>query len=336
MEKTKIGVIGLGGIAQLVHLPNLKKLNNVELVSVAEINKSRLTAVADKFKVPERYTDYNELLEKSDVQAVIIATPTNTHKEISLACIKAKKDILVEKPFTRTLAEAKPVVEAAKKNKCKIMVGFNLRYRPDAMLLKTLINSGEIGEPMYVKANWVRRQSSKEKWFTKKTESGGGVIIDLGILLLDLSLWLMDYPSVATVSTQNYNSAAKSVEDTSISLLRCKNSSVISLESSWSLPLDKDTFNVTVFGSKGSASLNPFKVVKNIDDKFIELMPPKADSAHTLFQKSYSNELKSFIGAVRGVNPVMSSGEEVLVRMKIVESMYKSAEQKAEVKLQAK
>lgn len=333
MEKIKIGVIGLGGIAQLVHLPNLKKLNNVELVSVAEINKSRLNAVADKFKVPERYTDYNELLAKSDVEAVIIATPTNTHKEISLACIKAKKDILVEKPFTRTLSEAKPVVEAAKKNKCKIMVGFNLRYRPDAMLLKTMINSGEIGDPVYVKANWVRRQSSGGKWFTRKTESGGGVIIDLGILLLDLSLWLMNFPPVTTVSTQNYSTVTKGVEDTSVSLLRCKNSSIISLESSWSLPLDRDTFNVTVFGTKGSASLNPFKVVKKIDDRFIELSPPKAESAQALFQKSYSNELKSFIGAVRGINPVISSGEEVLFRMKIVEAMYKSALQNGEVKL---
>ncbi|MGA7836855.1 MAG: Gfo/Idh/MocA family oxidoreductase [Ignavibacteriaceae bacterium] len=336
MEKTKVAIIGLGGIAQLVHLPNLKKLNNVELVSVADINKSRLNAIAEKFKVSERYTDYNELLAKSDVEAVIIATPTNTHKEIALACVKAQKDILVEKPFTRTLAEAKPVVEAARKNKCKIMVGFNLRFRPDAMLLKTLINSGEIGDPIYVKANWVRRQSSKEKWFTKKTESGGGVIIDLGILLLDLSLWLLNYPSVSTVSTQNYNTSTKSVEDTSVSFLRCKNSSIISLESSWSLPLDKDTFNVTVFGSKGSAALSPFKVVKNIDDKFIELSPPKAESAQTLFQKSYSNELKSFFGAVRGVNPVMSSGEEVLVRMKIVESMYKSAKQNSEVKITSK
>lgn len=336
MEKTRVGVIGLGGIAQLVHLPNLKKLNSVELVSVAEINKSRLNAIADKFKVPERYTDYNELLEKSDVQAVVIATPTNTHKDIALACIKAKKDILVEKPFSRTYAEAKPVVDAAKKNKCKIMVGLNLRYRPDAMLLKTLINSGEIGETNYVKANWVRRQSSNEKWFTKKTESGGGVIIDLGILLLDLSLWLLDYPAVTTVSTQSFNTIAKSVEDTSVSFLRCKNSSLISLESSWSLPLDKDSFNVTVFGSKGSASLSPFKVVKKIDDKFIELSPPKEESTHTLFQKSYYNELKSFIGAVRGINPVISSGEEALIRMKIIESMYKSAEQKAEVKIQTK
>ncbi len=71
------------------------------------------------------------------------------------------------------------------------MVGMNLRYRPDTMLLRSFINSNEIGEPFYIKCGWIRKQSSSEKWFTKKEESGGGVIIDLGIHLLDLALWLL-------------------------------------------------------------------------------------------------------------------------------------------------
>ena len=332
MEKTKIGVIGLGSVAQLIHLPNQMKLNSVEVISVAEVNKSRLAVIADKFNIREKYTDYNELLAKSDVEAVIIATPTATHKEIAIAALKAKKDVLVEKPLARSLAEAKPIVESAKRNKKKLMVGLNLRYRPDAMILKSLINSDEIGDPNYIKASWVRRQSSREKWFTKKAESGGGVIIDLGILLLDLALWLLDYPVVQTVSTQSFNMNTKTVEDTSISFIRCKKSALISLETSWSLLLDKDQFNITVYGSKGSASINPFRVFKKLEDRLIELSPPKEENPVTLFQKSYYNELKSFIAAVRGISPIMSTGEEGLIRMKIVEAMYKSAAQKAEIK----
>ncbi len=333
MEKTRIAVIGLGGVAQLIHLPNLMKLNSTEVIAVAEVNKSRLTAVADKFNIKERYNDYKELLAKSDVDAVIIATPTSSHKEIAIAALKAKKDVLVEKPFSRSFAEAKPIVDAAKRSKKKIMVGMNLRYRPDAMLLKSLINSDEIGKPDYIKASWIRRQSSREKWFTQKAESGGGVILDLGILLLDLSLWILDYSPVHTISTQNFSMNTKTVEDTSVSFLRCKNSALISLETSWSLLIEKDLFSVTVYGSKGSASINPFKVFKKIGDKIIELSPPKEENPVTLFQKSYYNELKSFIGAVRGLNPVLSTGEEGLMRMKVVEAMYKSAEQRAEIRL---
>ncbi|HUX93086.1 MAG TPA: Gfo/Idh/MocA family oxidoreductase, partial [Ignavibacteriaceae bacterium] len=82
MEKTKVAVIGLGGIAQLVHLPNLAKLDNVSVTAVAEINKSRLNTIADKFNIVERYKDHTELLAKSDAEAVIIATPTSLHKEV--------------------------------------------------------------------------------------------------------------------------------------------------------------------------------------------------------------------------------------------------------------
>jgi len=333
MQKVKIGIIGLGSIAQLVHLPNLLKLENAELTAVTEVKKNRLNTIADKFNVAERYSDYNEMLEKSDIEAVIIATPTNTHKDIAIDCINAGKDVLVEKPLARTFAEAKAVVEAARKSKRKLMVGMNLRYRPDTMLLRSIVSSGEIGEPFYAKCGWVRRQSSEEKWFTKKEEAGGGVIIDLGIHLLDLALWLMNYPDVNSVSCKNYYHNTKSVEDTAISFLKFKNDSLINMEVSWSLPTDKDHFFLSVFGTKGSFTLNPLHVYKRINNEILDLTPAQVDNATTLFKKSYLNELKSFVGAVKGLNPVLSPGDEALERMKIIEAMYQSAQKDSEIKL---
>ena len=177
MEKTKIGIIGLGTIAQLVHLPNFTKINNAVITAVAETRKSRLHSVADKFNIKEKYLSHQELLEKSNTDAIIIATPTNTHTDIAIDCLKAKKDILVEKPLARSYNEVKQVVSAAKKYKKKLMVGMNLRFRPDAMILKSILSSGEIGEPFYIKCGWIRRPSSSEKWFTKKEVSGGGVLL---------------------------------------------------------------------------------------------------------------------------------------------------------------
>ncbi len=332
-DNTKVAIIGLGGIVQLVHLPNLLKMNNVKVTAVAEINKNRLNTMADKFNIEGRYTDYKELLSNAEADAVIIATPTHLHKETSIAALKAGKDVLVEKPLARTYAEAKPIIDAAKKSKNKIMVGMNLRYRPDAMILRSLLSSGEIGEPFYVKCGWIRRQSSGEKWFTKKEESGGGVIIDLSILLLDLSLWLLNYPPVTSVSTQNFSMNTKHVEDSSISMLRCKNNAVINMETSWSIPLEKDLFYFNVYGTKGSASLNPFRINKKIDEQFMDLTPAQTESAVTLFKKSYLNELKSFIGAVRGLNPVFSPASEALSRMRVIDAMYQSAEKKSEVNI---
>jgi predicted dehydrogenase len=333
MEKIKIGVIGLGGVAQLVHLPNLNKLPNVELIAVSEVNRNRLHIISDKFKIEQRYTNYQDLLEKSDVDAVIISTPTNLHKEIAIDCLQAGKDVLVEKPLARTYLEAKQVADIAKKTKRKLMVGMNLRFRPDSMLLRSMITASEIGDPFYVKCGWIRQQSSSEKWFTKKEESGGGVIIDLGIHLLDLVLWLLGYPEVTSVATTNFSHHTKNVEDTSISCIKCKGSAVINLEVSWSLPVEKNHFFFDVFGTKGSFSSNPFRLFKRIENDYINLTPTQIDNPSILLKKSYLNELKSFLGAIKGLNPVISSGEEAVHRMKVVEAMYESANKKHEIKI---
>jgi predicted dehydrogenase len=333
MEKVKIGVIGLGGVAQLVHLPNLTKIPNAELTAVAEINKSRRQVISDKFNVKEAYSSYKDMLSKSHIEAVIIATPTSTHTEIAIDCLNAGKDVLVEKPLAISSKDAKKIVDVAKKNNRKLMVGMNLRYRPDTMLLRSFINSNEIGEPFYIKCGWIRKQSSSEKWFTKKQESGGGVIIDLGIHLLDLALWLLDYPEISSVSTQNFFHNTKNVEDTSINCIKCKNSAVINLEVSWSLPVEKDHFFLDVYGTKGSFSSNPFNLYKRVENDYINLTPTQVDNPTVLFKKSYLNELKSFIGAIKGLNPVFSPGEEAIERMKIIEAMYESADKKHEIKL---
>ncbi len=333
MDKVKVGIIGLGSVVQLVHLPNFSKINNAAVTAVSEVRKSRLNTIADKFNIKERFTDYKEMLEKSDIDAVIIATPTNSHKDIAIDCLKAKKDILVEKPLARTYAETKEMADVAKRYKKKIMVGMNLRYRPDAMILRSLINSGEIGETFYIKCGWIRRPSSSEKWFTKKEESGGGVIIDLSILLLDLSLWLLNYPQVETVSNKSYSHNTKHVEDTSVSFLKCKDSSLIVMESSWSLYSEKDLFYFVVQGTEGYATLNPLKIYKKVGNQLFDLTPSQRDNALTLFKKSYLNELKSFVGAVRGLNPVFSSGDEALSRMKVIEAMYNSSKENKEIKI---
>ena len=87
------------------------------------------------------------------------------------------------------------------------------------------------------------------------------------------------------------------------------------------------------YGTKGSFSTNPFRLYKKVENDYINLTPTQVDSPSVLFKKSYLNELKSFIGAINGLNPVFSSGEEALQRMKIIEAMYESAEKKHEIKL---
>ena len=332
MEKTRVAVIGLGSVAQLVHLPNLLKIKNAVVTAVAEINKNRLHSVADKYDIKRRYTDYTQLLSNDDTDAVIISTPTHLHKQMAIDSLNAGKDVLVEKPLARNSSEGIEILECAKKNNKKLMVGMNLRYRPDSMLIRSLIDAGEIGDPFYIKCGWIRKQSSSEKWFSKREEAGGGVILDLAINLVDLALWLADYPKAVSISTKNYFHNSRNLEDTSVSFIRCENLT-ISLEASWTMAEEKDTFYTNVYGTKGSIGANPFKLIKVMADEHIDLGSTFVDSPTEAFKKSYLNELKSFIGAIRGLNPVFSSGEEALQLLKIAEAMYKSAEKDQEIKI---
>jgi len=119
MTKAKIGIIGLGGIAQLVHLPILSKLNSVEISAVSDINKNRLKTISDKFNIKNFFSDYREMLEKTDLDAVIISTPTATHTQIAIDCLNADKDLLIEKPISKSLEEAIQIDALALKKKRK-------------------------------------------------------------------------------------------------------------------------------------------------------------------------------------------------------------------------
>jgi predicted dehydrogenase len=142
MTKTRVGVIGLGGIAQLVHLPILSKLPSVSIEAVSEINSNRLKTISDKFGIEKSYKDYNDMLQDCELDAAIIATPTNTHHKVAIDCLNNGVNLLIEKPVATNLKEAKDIDSTAKKVNKMAMVGMNARFRPDSMLLKSLINSG--------------------------------------------------------------------------------------------------------------------------------------------------------------------------------------------------
>ena len=334
MDKIRVGVIGIGGIAQLVHLPLLSKMDSVELSSVSEVNKNRLNLLGNKFSIQNQYLDYKEMLKDDKLNAVIIATPTNTHAQIALDCIKAKKHILIEKPIALNLKGAKEIYSAASKNKTIAMVGMNLRFRPDAMLMKSLLNSGELGDLFYIKCGWLRKQSSDQKWFFNKNQSGGGVIIDLGIGLLDLAVWMFGNAKATSVSIQTYNHQTKDVEDSAVGIIRFENERVLTFEVSWGLHSEDDSFNLTGYCTKGTAKLNPLRAYRRLEATTIDYTPAKTTNTSNLYKKSYDNELKHFIGMVRQNElKIISPAEEALDRMKLLEAIYKSAETKKEIKV---
>lgn len=333
MEKTKIGIIGLGVIAQLAHLPFLKKQADVEVTAIADINSNTLKTVAKKFKVNNTFTDHEKLLSESGVDAVIIATPTRSHKNIALDVIRHKKHLLIEKPIARTLKEARTIVDESKKAGVLAMAGMNMRYRPDIMLLKSIVSSGEIGSIFNINCGFMKPKHSVGSWRKEKAQAGGGVIFDLGIGLLDLALWFTDFPKPLSVSTQNYHYSTESVEDYSVSFIRLSPDVVITLEAGWTLVSEEESFSFALHGTNGDAFINPLRIYKKVDQQnVVDLTPaPGRETTRNIAMKSYENQLRHFIGAVKGFNALTSPADDALTRMAIIDQMYKSSDLKKEI-----
>ena len=326
MEKARIGIVGLGSVAQTIHLPILSKFPDVEIVAVCDIDRAKAQFVADKFNVRRYYNNFEKMLAiEQDLDGIDICTPTLLHKEMAIAALSEKNNVLIEKPLARTSIEAEEIAAAAKKFHQTLMVGMNNRFRPDTMILKSFIEDKALGKLFYAKAGWFKKLNAESAWLTKKTQSGGGVVLDLGIVMLDLAFWMMGFPEVKEVSATNYSHHTKDVEDSSVAFLKMKNGSTLNIEASWSFESTADFFYCDCFGTEGSGSLNPFRIIKRMHDNLINVAPASIETPQSLYRKSYENELKHWIGALRGLHSIISNGDEAVQRMKIIELIYKSA-----------
>lgn len=333
MEKVNVGVVGLGWISQVVHLPILQKLPEANVVAVCDKDRGRTRIVAEKFGIKRFTSDLNEFLSHEDIQAVIVSASTDAHRELALKAMAAGKDVLIEKPVARTAADALAIAEASREYRRKAMVGMNHRFRPDSMILRTFVEGKELGKIFYVRAGWLRRRTVDNSLILQKEKSGGGVFLDLGIVMLDMTLWMLGYPQVSRVSATMFRHRSRRVEDTAIVTLILKDEARIQIEVSWSMFLEDDVYYCDLHGSEGGASLNPIRVNKELHGHLVNLAPAKLDSAGQMFKRSYENELKHFLGAVRGIHPLVSPVDEAVPRMRAVEAIYRSARLGKEVVL---
>jgi predicted dehydrogenase len=331
MPKIKVSLVGLGGIAQIAHLPLLSKMDNVELVSVCDIEKSKAKSIAQKYNIPQYFNNYDEMLKNADSDCMIVTAPTNFHKELSIKAFDYGLHVLVEKPLARFYEEGNDIVSAAKTNNKKLMVGMNNRFRPDFMMQESFVSAKELGEIFYIKAGFIKKRSTSETWSIKKETAGGGVFMDLGIVILDIALWMMKYPKIKSVNAVNYYHAFKSVEDSSFAMLRFANEATVILEASWSLLRQEDLFYCNIFGKEGSSSINPLKIYKKMHGTLMNVTPMKIETPSNIFKRSYDYELKHFISAIQNDTDVISDGDEALQRLLIIDAIYKSAKTGKEI-----
>ena len=276
MEKLRIGIVGCGGIANGKHMPSLKKLaDKVEMVAFCDIVPEKAEQAVKDYGTPDAkaYVDYHELLEDKSIDVVHVCTPNRSHAEITVAALEAGKHVMCEKPMAKTAADARLMLDAAKRTGKKLTIGYQNRCYPRCLLLKRACDEGELGEIYYAKAHAVRRRAV-HNWgvFLNEYEQGGGPLIDIGTHALDLTLWMMNNYKPKSVMGQTFRKLCNqsdtgnawgdwdpkdfTVEDSAFGFIKMENGATIVLESSWALnTLDVKEAQTTLCGTKGGADM---------------------------------------------------------------------------------
>ncbi len=205
MSKTyTAATIGCGSIAQHLHLPGYTKRKDVTRVVAADPVAARREEVMEKFKLAKTYADYRELLANEKVDFLSVCSPNLFHAEHAIAALEAGAHLLLEKPMTLTLDEARAVGAAAQAAGKQVMIGFSHRLYRGNQKARQLIAQGAIGEPFMIRVRFAHGGPfpgwAKSDWFYDPRIAGGGALLDMGIHAIDLCQWLIG--PITSVSAQ--------------------------------------------------------------------------------------------------------------------------------------
>ncbi len=187
--KIRIGLIGAGRMGKVFAHTLAFTIPEVELLAIADSNPQVSQEAAERYGAKHHYTDYHELLQRKDIEAVVIVTPTATHAEVIQAAAEAGKHIFSEKPLAQTLELCDQAIHAVEKARVKLQLGFMRRFDPAYVLAKQRIDSGEIGMPVMFRST--SRDPKRTSLEFARRENSGGMIMDMGVHDFDLARWLM-------------------------------------------------------------------------------------------------------------------------------------------------
>lgn len=352
MIKSRIGIIGCGGIADGKHMPSIAKLPNVDIVAFCDIVKERAIAAAKKYGTQNArvYTDYNDLLKDPQVNNVRVLTWNPTHCRITEAALNAGKDVLCEKPMALTYEEAQRMVQAAKKNNRHLSIGYQHRFDLDVEYTKQEVLKGTLGDIYFAKARVIWRRSLPVWRRLVKNEQGGGSFIDIGTHALDTVLWLMDNykPRYACATKYNiFNNRPDcgnrfgtwkpgwvDVEDSAFGFIVMDNGATILLESSYCLNTSEETRSIQYLLAGTKAGIDNFGDTLKItgdENGCMYTKCPELQTGGVAFFAGKDNspsfrEQECFENAIRGNNELRTLPEEAACVVKIIEGLYYSAE----------
>lgn len=344
-EVLRVGIIGTGRIAVDVHVPDLRRAG-AEVAALADVVPGRAQRFADQLGVPQAFDDCGRMLAMGELDAVSIASPVFAHEANAVAAFEAGKHVFLEKPPALSAEQMRRIKAAGHKAGKLLLVGSQSVYHHDMQVLRRAIERGDLGRIYFVHVRSCERWGHPHGWLRLKKFAGGGAGIDGNSHILDRLLFLLGVPEPAWVTARTYNAfprepsvspylpmdfaqgreddpPEKDVEDTAVYLAQFADGCTALVECSKTAH-QADSGGLWVYGDRAGASLPPLTFYGKSADGELTTTTVRAPREKQTHEQAFRHFLQCIREDRRQTD---SPGERAVVVMRIIEAMYRSAEQ---------
>ena len=338
-DRLGVAIIGTGHIAGS-HMRSLSQHKPADVLAVFDVLGDRAQAFSEQWSIPTVATDLSQVLERKDVDAVIVSTPPFAHMEPTIKALEAGKHVLCEKPFALKLAEAEKMVATADRTgKYLAVASARLRSGAAARRAHELQASGALGDVYHVRSSQFRLRGRPGidilkdiHWFLDSERAGGGALIDIGVYELDVLLWWLGNPKVKTVlcSTKLGIGAPapppleQDVEDHAVVMFTCDNGASGVLEITWSANV-AGVNNRLVFGTKAGLRFAPLTYIRSGDVNERAAVEEKLLNTEDGDTRGFGDVSQQFVDAILAGRQPYTPARDALEVARVIEAAYRSA-----------
>lgn len=350
----QVGIIGTGSIAK-AHQQNYRLIEDLDIAALCDIVPGKAEAFAEKYEIDSArcYTDYKEMIEKEELDAVSVCTYNTAHAECTVYALDHGLHVLCEKPMSVTVDEAVEMMRAEKRSGKVLDIGFQPRYAPMTLKLRELVQSGELGEVYYAQTGGGRRRFIPGSTFIEKRTAGIGALADIGCYSIDLVLFALGYPKPVTVSAYKSDFFGKSkkyngedagrfdVDDFAAAFIRFENGFVLDFRIAWAMHCDTPGDTI-ILGKEGGVRVpstdcwnagpgGELTYYHDVDGERVDTVIPYIEMPpnHYLFRE----KMRTFVEAAKAGLPSPIPTSEILINQVILDGIVRSAELGREVEV---
>lgn len=346
MKKVRWGVIAAGGIADRRTIPGMMLADNAELIAVMEINMELAEKIRAKYNAKRAYDSVDALLADPEIDAVYIASPVNYHKDQAIAAARAKKHILIEKPICMTVEDGEEVLRICKEEGVLIATGLMMRYHAYHQVMKQFVDEGKLGQLTSIRGQFTCWYPDiPGAWRQKKSESGGGALVDLGVHAIDLIQYIAGSKAKVVAGMSDTKVFNYEVDDQASTLMELENGAYAYVDVNFNIPDAAAICRLEFYGTRGSmraeGTLSQVEggtlTVLLSDESGYDAQQNRNDvepvEVNVEFGNMYTKEIESFGRSILDGQEIQVPAEDAIQVQKVMYAAYESAEKRKFIEL---